>query len=709
MGISTDRPLAVGTARANDELGRLPFANAAANALLAAARGTGFVVSVEGEWGSGKTSTLAIIEEVLSAQADKPIIVHFNPWLIGDRDALIRFFFQAMGEKVKTSDHGADAKKAAKAIKNYAKVFDALKLLPGAHGIADVIKNVMLSVADSAEGFANEKELDLEGKRRKLEKALLELNSRIIVFIDDVDRLLPGEVIEIVRIIKSVGDLPNVGYLVAWDSDYVKKSLEMGQVPKSFSYLDKIVQVRLPLPAITELARQKLLTKAMDLLPSAAKASYFPGAEDRLGEIYRHGLQRLLEQPRDIHRMMNTLLVIEPTIRGEVVLSDLLGLACIMTKAPSVYERLRKEPHFFQGSLDYRQYFSNDKARKKHFLEVTSAMWAELQNPEAVKGLVYFLFPALATACGEFVIRGSSPTWGTVSEPDRLALVLAFDLASTSVSLVAARKFIAEPDARSSIVQDFDHDSYVDFIEALGNLGSFLDSRQESLDLERLLLDMSRLVDSPALADTLARREGLSFSRPEGTASTAIEKILTGQQDPTVRTSFLKTVMKDPGAMTFRAEVISDSLSSRSTDRSVVVPSSMIRTEVARLANDAKRKVEDGQFWTLCNPSRIIWTIMRNGSRSACQSLFKAIQKAEPTLDVFAMIFLRHSFSSDGGQSYGLPDTSLVEKLVPLKVLQAHARARLKDGEVEYPLRAAWRSVVEQKYILGQDGSEVMH
>lgn len=709
MDISTDRPLTVGNARATDELGRLPFANAAANALLAAARGTGFVVSIEGEWGSGKTSTLAIIEEVLSKQEDKPIVVHFNPWLIGDRDALIRFFFQAMGEKVKTSDHGADARKAAKAIKNYAKVFDALKLLPGAHGIADVIKNVMLSVADSAEGFANEKELDLEGKRLKLEKALLALNSRIIVFIDDVDRLLPGEVIEIVRIIKSVGDLPNVGYLVAWDSDYVKKSLEMGQVPKSFNYLDKIVQVRLPLPALTELARQKLLTKAMDMLPSAARENYFPGAEDRLGEIYRHGLQRLLEKPRDVHRMVNTLLVIEPILRGEVVLSDLLGLACLMTKAPSVYERIRKDPRLFQGQLDYHLNFSNDKARKRHFCEVTGALWAELQNPDAVKGLVYFMFPSLATACGEFVISGSSPEWGTVSEPDRLALVLAFDLASTSVSLASARKFIAEPNARSSIVQDFDHDAYVDFIEALGNLGSFLDSRQESLDLERLLLDMSRLVDSSALADTLARRESLSFSRPEGTASTAIEKILAGQQDPQVRTSFLKAVMKDPDAMTFRAEVISDSLSNRPTDRSVIAPSSMIRAEVARLANDAERKVENGLFWTLCNPSRIIWTIMRNGSKSACQSLFKAIQKADPTLDVFAMSFLRHSFSSNGGQSYGLPDVSLVAKLVPLRTLQAHARARLKDEKVDYPLRAAWRSVVEQKYILGKDGSEVVH
>lgn len=50
-------------------------------------------------------------------------------------------------------------------------------------------------------------------RREKLQKA----GSRIVVFLDDFDRLTAPEVREVVRLVKLVGDLPFVTYVLAYD------------------------------------------------------------------------------------------------------------------------------------------------------------------------------------------------------------------------------------------------------------------------------------------------------------------------------------------------------------------------------------------------------------------------------------------------------------------------------------------------------------
>ncbi|WP_265945835.1 P-loop NTPase fold protein [Dechloromonas sp. A34] len=87
-----DRPLSPKDALIADKLGRQGYAQAAVNALGRVSSMAGFVISVEGAWGSGKTSTLAMMEALLRTKNPAPVIVHFNPWLVGDRDALLRHF-----------------------------------------------------------------------------------------------------------------------------------------------------------------------------------------------------------------------------------------------------------------------------------------------------------------------------------------------------------------------------------------------------------------------------------------------------------------------------------------------------------------------------------------------------------------------------------------------------------------------------------------
>jgi len=65
----------------------------------------------------------------------------------------------------------------------------------------------------------------------------------VIVLIDDIDRLLPSEMVDIFRMVRSVGDLPNVHYVLAFRPQRGRESSEPTFVKTDGArYLEKIVR-----------------------------------------------------------------------------------------------------------------------------------------------------------------------------------------------------------------------------------------------------------------------------------------------------------------------------------------------------------------------------------------------------------------------------------------------------------------------------------
>lgn len=107
MTLEFDRPLLSITALEHDKLHRIGFAKAAVEALKRVGSTAGFALSVEGAWGSGKTSTLALMNALIQEQHPTSIVVHFNPWIVGDRDALLRHFLSKIAAEIGLSDHAS--------------------------------------------------------------------------------------------------------------------------------------------------------------------------------------------------------------------------------------------------------------------------------------------------------------------------------------------------------------------------------------------------------------------------------------------------------------------------------------------------------------------------------------------------------------------------------------------------------------------------
>lgn len=704
--VNSDAPLKVGEARAQDRLGRGGFSESAANALRCVDSSRGLVLSVEGAWGSGKTSVLALIEEHLQESLQKPpLIVHFNPWLIGDRDALLGQFLAKLAGAVELVDRLAAGKKLGKALMAYANAFDVIKLLPGSEPWASLAKSAFSGVGVFLSAVFNLKKTDIETRKNEVQAALVEFPRPIIVIIDDIDRLFPLEVYEMIRIIKAVGNLRNVGYVLAWDASYVCAALDKASVPDSKGYLDKIVQVRMAVPNMSPSARRRLLNAALDELPRQAMAEYFSRRSDRVSEVYFSGLRDLLEHPRDVIRVTNTMRLIEPSLRGEIVFADILGLAALKVKAPSVYDLLRKEPKLFVGALPQEINLPNQseevllggRIAREHAYQLCT-------RPAAVKDLVQFLFPQVAHSDGG---TGGRVQYiqGHLADPTRLVVALQLGTSMSDVSLVLARGYLAEAERRAGIREQLTIDNCLGFLETLADAHTSMEFGSRSVnDWQALCVDISRIVDTPLFVQAAAVNGAISS---ENTAEYVINQLSSGA-DYSESNTLADLIIEDQQTLSVSAQLLTRTFRPDSSEKSPFFIKCRFEDKerlVSVFAANVLAAATTGALFNTANPSLILFTLAHLGGAAVCSPVFSAVEGNSLLMDEFAMALMGYA-TDESGRVFRMPKSvSVVEAYCGGEKLKKAAELRLDDKALAYPARAAWRAIVEEKALYGVDGT----
>lgn len=704
----------------HDELGRRPYANSVVDCLRHISAKEGFVISVEGAWGSGKTTTLAMIENLLRRASawKRPIVVHFNPWLVGDRDALMRQFLSALASELELKERSKEGLDVARQLKAYSKVLDVVRLLPGAEPWTSTIKSVISAVGEASEVMSSDKVPNLQKQKENVEKALKDFSTSIVVFIDDIDRLFPSEVFEMIRIIKAVGGLPNVGYVVAWDANYVSHALMDVSVPESIGYLDKIVQVRMPLPSISNAAKSVLITKAYQSLCDEARKDWFPGQDDRLSTLYANGFSKLLQQPRDIIRVFNTVRVLEPSLREEVILSDIIGLAALKVKAPPVYELLKLQPEIFVGTLpgDTTTILLTSQKRIQQGADTRAKAILSCLMPEAVAQLLSFLFPQLDSFEQTTRTINIHAENGHIAAPLRLMIALQQYVSEGDTSLSLVRRFLLHNDQRKQIAQNLTTQNCLEFMDALADF-AYLVHHFSIGELDELCLTITRLADAPPFSTRAQALKGGFESYPAAIAKRAVFEFVR-HLPPSIRQKVPVKLVMDSKSLGVAMEVLIPSYidvelraSSYYGNDDSNVPMFFICPEedktnlVGQFVDNVFSSVNSGEFFNLSKPT----TILKYLSRLApgkCEELYLLFKKIDPSLDNFAQKFLIDSYEN-GRVVFGLPkEIGRLESYCSLEQFRHHAQERLKDNDLTTSARAAWRSVVEGK-LIAENGSYV--
>jgi hypothetical protein len=274
------------------------------------------------------------------AAKQKTIIVRFSPWLIAGRAELAAGLLSELARSL-GAPLGDEVKEAFAAILQRLSQFAPIAGvgLDAATGLP-FGKALSLGV-DASSKFARQMTSGptLDELRTRLRGLLARLEEQqVMVIVDDLDRLVPAEALEMVSLVKSLGDLPNVIYLLSYDDEKLSELVERAIQIDAHAFLEKIIQYPVTLPPLAEADLVELLNNDVKELIGALSQDDVR----RLGEAWHYILQYYLLNPRDVRRTVNSYSVAISAIGDYTDPIDLLILEVLKLHEPELYWWLRR-------------------------------------------------------------------------------------------------------------------------------------------------------------------------------------------------------------------------------------------------------------------------------------------------------------------------------------------------------------------------------
>jgi KAP family P-loop domain len=468
MLLNADRPI---EDVSEDALGVRDFAHALADSILRMTPSNGFVIALPGEWGSGKSSILNLVERRInhqemaswtlsgayredgtlaplrvediearaqifrrvidtarsfidshtdrllvrkpqrlqSFQADglsleealaaedylfireevrsnpRTIVLRFNPWWFSGQENLFRAFFaelaallpEAAGHRLKQSMR-AFAARFAGIGSVAASAASTIMPVPGVKETGNLIETLLRRWGEKDKGLGRSK--------TELASALRQREHKVLVIIDDIDRLLPFEAFQIFSLIKSVGDLPNVVYLLAYEQKRITSMLSDAPLRVDPEFLEKIIQYEAPVPIPDPAGLPALLDKSLNAVLPPIPESKRDELNKRIGLAYYYVLRGYLSQPRDVSRLSNALQVAMANLAGQVDACDFIVLETLRLFDNQAYLAIRDDLGWLTGE-------EPGWGRDKEIAAALKSKLAKCRNVQIAERAIGALFP----------------------------------------------------------------------------------------------------------------------------------------------------------------------------------------------------------------------------------------------------------------------------------------------------------------------------
>ncbi|MDY7395872.1 P-loop NTPase fold protein [Aureibaculum sp. 2210JD6-5] len=308
-------------------------------------------IGIYGKWGEGKTSFLNLIEHKLDAFSSvnkkKGILkYHFNPWRYSNEDEMSFDFYDGLS-KLMFLKKEKNLKKVGETVVNFSRYLKSIKL-SSSFSIPLINKNKVkfepgLFFEALGEDLKGD-ELTLDILKEKVNEALEKANYKVVVFIDDLDRLDKDEIYSILKLIKLNANFRDFIYIITLDSEQVSKAISKryGEDSKDgFSFLEKIINIPLLLPRI-EKEDLKLFFE-FKLKETKRSLTFIDNERKELefSEIAENFRYNYFKSPREILRVINSFFISAFAIGDDVHLSDLFWLEYIKIKNEKCYNILK--------------------------------------------------------------------------------------------------------------------------------------------------------------------------------------------------------------------------------------------------------------------------------------------------------------------------------------------------------------------------------
>ena len=319
---------------------------------------TPITVGLQGEWGTGKTSLMSLLLEDFN---EKNIACSWvNTWeysLFRNANETTPGVLRGMLEKLKESCKSRGIWTLKDDTEE--KFKSAARFLGGlANQI--VANQTGIDVKGAAEGGGNQKSSAEVAEIKALIAGLItdlitdpkNPIEKVVFFVDDLDRIPPGDAVEVLEALKNIFDIPNCVFILAIDYDIVVKGLESKFGPKTDenerefrSFFDKIIQVPFSMPIGTYDIENFLVEKLKSLgtdIQEQEKELYVKAVKYSIGYNPR-SLKRYLNAFSLINHLKEIELDDEQPKGDDFMLFAVLG---IQISYPKIFRLLSQKPNF---------------------------------------------------------------------------------------------------------------------------------------------------------------------------------------------------------------------------------------------------------------------------------------------------------------------------------------------------------------------------
>jgi hypothetical protein len=400
LSLFSDEPIGDET---EDLIGRINFVSALKENIYNLTFKESFVMALHARWGEGKTSILNLLKKEIRKDGSM-IIYDFDPWFFGNEDALTSSFYRGLEDLLQ--EHYFIPKK----IKSFLKLYPEV-LIKGFVGI-----NFQFLKSKT-----EDRPLEL---KREIEHFITSVDKRILVIIDDLDRLQRDEILAVFRLIKLTSHMKNMIFLLSFDPIRVALIIKNKDLEEDLqSYIEKIVQLPIHIPMADQRIVDKfLLFSYPDIGYRSEIDKFFDQLQigvdrrrefdDAFVKIYQSNLRQIFSTFRAAKRYLNGIRFRLPFIEREIYLYDFFIIEIFHTFFPNIYADIKSSAwsYISPWSLEVMAFspFPHDEkqkylAIKKHIEQIISNQ----ENKALLVSLLEDIFPEVKNA---FVAEGHGHT-----------------------------------------------------------------------------------------------------------------------------------------------------------------------------------------------------------------------------------------------------------------------------------------------------------
>lgn len=321
----------------NDIYKRYPYVVELKEKILATkTSNTSFAIAILGNWGSGKTTFINTLYKLFDKERDV-LQFRFNSWAAKSTDKVIELFF---------SDFSSLLSKYDGSLKN--------EIIAYANLLIKSLDNSGLSLLKIF--LQSSKPKTFQKQYESINNSIIRLNRKIIIYIDDVDRLYKNEIIEVLRLIRNTASFGNVYFITAFDKNYVNNAIKNALVSTSENYLDKIFQLEYYLP----------INRHEDALEKFFYGELEKFIDDESTEVANNmnktnpgfmavqepkpHLSSYIYNMRDVKKLINIFNLNYQRIKGNIYLPDYISICMLRLRYPEIHNSLYYEQYKYLTS-----------------------------------------------------------------------------------------------------------------------------------------------------------------------------------------------------------------------------------------------------------------------------------------------------------------------------------------------------------------------